>query len=283
MARHGTLPTPTGTLVAWGGGDDEPLLDLLAARLVGRLTGGVEVLPAATPRRPLATGQAYVNSLRRRGFQHVGLLHFTPSRPADTPAYLKRLTSASLIFLSGGDQERLTAALLGTHFLELLRERFRAGELVVAGTSAGAAALPDQMIVSGYGYRSLLAGRVRTAPGLGLLPGCLLDQHFTERGRFARLAHAILRDPGRLGLGLGEETGLWIEHGQATVIGEAVVTLIDGRRSSAPTLAMLPDGHPISGTGLRLDLLTAGQTLLLGRLRATASRAGKAKNARLAD
>ncbi len=281
------LPTPA-PLIAWGGGDDAELIRWLANRYAAPLAAAglaVEVVPSATPRKPLASGRAYADAFRAAGFAQANVLHVVPPNAdltadtataavpglrrryvPDSPAYLRRAETAGLLFFSGGDQERLTEALFGTRLLDRLRARHRAGTLVVAGTSAGAAALPDRMIVSGYGYRSLLAGRVEVIPGLGFqMPApVLLDQHFTERGRFARLTHAVLLDPRRRGLGLGEETGAVLyPDGRVEVIGEGVLTVLDGRRSQAPALVGLPRNQPISGTGVRLDLLTAGQVAQL--------------------
>ncbi|HYE80335.1 MAG TPA: cyanophycinase [bacterium] len=253
-----TSPTPTGTLVAWGGGGDNELLSWLGERFGGT---GVEVVVAATPVRPLVTGRAYVAALRRRGFSSVSIVHPTSRTPMDARAYLKRLETARLVFFTGGDQECLTEALGGSRYLEMLRERYRTDGLVVAGTSAGAAALADQMIVGGHGWRSLMSGRVRVAPGLGLVEGAFFDSHFSERNRFGRLAHAVLRDPDRLGVGIGEETGVVCRPespGCFEVLGEGVVTVVDGRDSRAPGLKELPYGHPISGRDLKLHLLTAG-------------------------
>lgn len=251
-------PPPNGTLLAWGGGGDNELLDYLGHHHAG---AGAEIVVAATLVRPLVTGKAYVHALRRRGFANVNVVNPTKSTPADARAVLQRLEKARLVFFTGGDQECLTEKLGGTHFLALLRERYRTDGLVVAGTSAGAAALPDHMIVSGHGWRSYHSGRVRTALGLGLVPGVFLDSHFSERNRVGRLAHAVLLHPQRIGIGLGEETGIrWSPDGTGFVVmGEGVVTVVDGRTATAPGIHAVPPGDPISGRDLRLHLLTAGQ------------------------
>lgn len=271
MSPFASPAPPTGTLVAWGGGDDNRLLDWLGVHCGSQPEGAgrAEIVVAATPLRPLVTGRNYAAALRRRGFAAADVLHFTARTPPDSPTHLRRLAAAQLIFFTGGDQERVTTALAGTQFGALLLDRYRTGGLTVAGTSAGAAALAGQMIVSGHGWRSLLSGRVRLEPGLGLVPDVFLDTHFAERGRFARLAHAVLREPATLGIGLAEETGVvWHPTTRAkgagepncfTVIGDEVVTVMDGRQSTAPGLAAVPYDSPISGRDVRLHLLAAGQ------------------------
>ena len=258
--------SPTGTLVAWGGGDDNRLLDWLTQHCEAQPEGArrAEIVVAATPVRPLITGRNYANAFRRRGFSQVNILAFNQRSPPDSRTHLRRLAAANLVFCTGGDQECLTDALRGTQFLDLLRDRYRHDGLTVAGTSAGAAALAERMIVSGHGWRSLLSGRVRLAEGLGLAPGVFFDTHFAERGRFGRLVHAVLREPNTLGLGIAEETGvIWQPSADGTrsfsVVGDEMVTLLDGRQSTAPGLEIIPYNDPISGQNVRLHLLTAGQ------------------------
>ncbi len=254
---------PTGTLVAWGGGDDNPMLDWLAAHGETRPEGrcGVEVIVTATPVRPLVTGRNYVAALHRRGFSGVSVMQFSSRVRPDNLSMLRRLAAAQLVLFTGGDQERVTTALLGTAFHRLLLDRYRTDGLTVAGTSAGATALGERMIVAGHGWRALLSGRVRTEPGLGLVPGVFIDTHFAERGRFGRLAHAVLREPRTLGVGVSEETGAVWRAGapELHVIGDEVVTIMDGRRSKAPGLEAVPYNDPISGRDVRMHLLTANE------------------------
>ncbi len=256
------LAAPRGTLVVLGGGDDDPLLTLLASLLPGP-EAIIEVLTTATRRQPARTAAAYAHSWHLLGYPHVRHLQVDESNPADAPATLARLRRAELVFMSGGDQERLTDFLLNTEFLNILKHKYQheAG-FIVAGTSAGASAVAEFMLVDGHGWRSLLGGRIGVRPGLGLLPGVLLDQHFAERGRYPRLMHAVLAQPALLGIGLSEETGLLVRHGQpAQVFGEESVVVIDAAQATHNNLPGLPEGHVISGHGLRLHLLTAGQQL----------------------
>ncbi|GAC1588530.1 MAG: hypothetical protein NVS3B25_05250 [Hymenobacter sp.] len=256
---------PRGTLVVLGGGDDDPLLTRLAGLLPDR-NAPIEVLTTATRRQPARTAAAYAHAWHQLGCPHVRHLQVDEDHPADDPATLARLGRAALVFMSGGDQERLTDFLLNTAFLALLKNKFcHETGFILAGTSAGASAVAEQMLVNGHGWRSLLGGGIAVQPGLGLLPGVLLDQHFAERGRYPRLLHAVLAQPALLGIGLSEETGLLIRPGQpAEVFGEEAVVVVDAAPATHNNLPGLPDGHVISGHNLRLHLLTAGQRLDLG-------------------
>ena len=253
---------PSGTLVVLGGGDDDPLLTRLAALLPDR-QAPIEVLTTATRRQPARTAAAYAHAWQQLGYPHVRHLEVDEEHPADDPATLTRLRRAALVFMSGGDQERLTEFLLNTEFLTILKHKYQHEPgFVLAGTSAGASAVAEFMLVGGHGWRSLLGGNISVLPGLGLLAGVLIDQHFAERGRYPRLLHAVLAQPALLGIGLSEETGLLIRPGQpAEIFGDEAVVVIDAGAVTHNNLPDLPDHEVISGHNLRLHLLTAGQQL----------------------
>ncbi|MDO7848760.1 cyanophycinase [Hymenobacter sp. M29] len=253
-------PAPLGTLVVLGGGDDDPMLALLA-RLLPDRNVPIEILTTASRRQPARTAAAYAHALHQQGCPHVRHLQVDETNPADDPATLTRLRRAALVFMSGGDQERITEFLLGTEFLTILRHKYATeAHFIVAGTSAGASAMAEVMLVNGHGWRSLLGGNIEVKPGLGLLPGVLLDQHFAERGRYPRLMHAVLARPELLGIGLSEETGLVVRAGQpAEVFGEEAVVVVDAADVTHNNLFDLAEDQVISGHNLRLHLLVAGQ------------------------
>ena len=245
-----------------GGGYDDPALALLAGLLPQR-QAPIEILTTATAHEPVRTHAAYARVLHGLGCPRVGHLLIDEFHDADEPNTLRRLEDAALVFLSGGDQERLTEHLLGTEFLKILRRRHQHdAAFILAGTSAGASALGAQMLVRGRGWRSLLAGGIELLPGLGLLPDWLIDQHFIERDRYPRLLHAVLAQPHLLGLGLSEETGLLLRPGQAPeVFGDEVVMVVNGRPLRGSNFATAPAGKPVGGQGFEVSLLVAGDKL----------------------
>ncbi|GAA4378699.1 cyanophycinase [Hymenobacter koreensis] len=251
---------PLGTLVALGGGDDDPVLALLNDMLPSADTP-VEVVSTAAYRHPVKTGNAYVAALQELGCTQVRHLRVDAHNPGDRAATLRRLEQAGAVFFTGGDQELITEHWLRTPALRLLCERYQHdANFIVAGTSAGAAVMPSQMIVAGYGARSLTKGGMHTAAGLNLISGVIIDQHFAERGRFGRLAHAVLQHPATIGLGLGQETGIIIRNGHATeVFGDGVVMVVDGQHLVGDNLGRIGRGEPVAGQDLRVHLLVAGQ------------------------
>ena len=253
---------PLGTFVVLGGGADDPTLAVLAG-LLPTPASRIEILTTASTHDPALTFAAYARGFVGLGCSVIGHLEVDDAHPADGPAPLARLEAAALVFVTGGDQERLTRHLLGTRFLDVLRRRCQqeAG-FVLAGTSAGASALGGQMLVEGRGWRSLLAGGIEVVPGLGLLPDVLLDQHFIERARYPRLFHAVLAHPHLLGLGLSEETGLIFRPGRPPeVFGPEVVFVVDGRGLSARQFEQVPAGQPVGGEGFRVSMLVSGDVV----------------------
>jgi cyanophycinase len=179
---------------------------------------------------------------------------------------VRALDSATGIWFSGGDQARVTAALAGTPVLRVMQRRYREGA-VVGGTSAGAAIMSDSMITGNqtppgdttgyYGdeYPAIARHRVEIVPGLGFLPGAIVDQHFIRRERHNRLLSAVLERPSLLGVGIDESTALEVgPDGRWRVLGESAVVIYDARR------AQVTDGKkPLLGaTGLRVHVLPAG-------------------------
>jgi cyanophycinase len=259
---HTQTTIPRGTLIALGGGDDDPLLALVS-ELLPHPDVPVEVITTAVPRTRNKTGKAYVEALREMGCNNVGHLRIDARYPGDLPATLRRLEQAGAVFFTGGDQENITDHWLDTPALKLLCERYHKDpNFIVSGTSAGAVVMPTHMIVAGYGYRSLTKGGIELARGLGLISYVYIDSHFVERGRFNRLSHAVLKHPATVGIGLAEQTGIIIRKGrEMEVFGDGVVTVIDGGEVRNDNLGRVGRGEPVGGQNLRVHLLVAGQRL----------------------
>jgi cyanophycinase len=134
-----------------------------------------------------------------------------------------------VLFFTGGDQLRITSQMGGSPLLERIFALHDEGAAIV-GTSAGAAAMSETMLIGGPTNRSCLS-TLAMAPGLGLLKGVIVDSHFTERGRFARLMGAVAQNPHNLGIGIDEDTAVLVSENdeELTVLGSGAVYVIDGR------------------------------------------------------
>jgi len=138
------------------------------------------------------------------------------------------LDGAKVIFFAGGDQLKITSRMGGTQLCDQVRELYRKGA-TLAGTSSGASALSETMMVGGDGDKSpSVRGSLRMAPGLGLIPGVIIDQHFAERGRMGRLLGAIAQNPRMLGIGIDEDTAVIFDRTRDfTVLGSGAVYIVD--------------------------------------------------------
>ncbi len=246
-----------GTLICLGGGDDDCLIKLIHSEFC-KAGAYVEVITTAAT-RPEESGQAYKEAFKDLGMRHVHYMHIDEDNAADTPENLERIRRASVIFFTGGDQRRIADFLRGTEVLDIMRDRYITDELVIAGTSAGATALSDRMIYEGYGSYSLEKGRTKTSTALGIIQNLYIDTHFTERGRFGRLAVAVAKWPEYIGVGLGEETGVVIKEGNyLEAFGRGVVTIIDGSRIEYTNLDEVGFGDPVAVENLVMHILVEG-------------------------
>jgi len=170
----------------------------------------------------------------QRVFETLGAVTTTEplfERPrGNSDALVERLERATAVFFTGGDQLQLTAMMAGTRFGEAIRAGLQTRGLVVAGTSAGAAAMSSTMIVGGPSDGSVRRADVELAPGLGYWREALIDTHFSERGRVNRLLTLLAENPQILGIGLDEDTAVTVTPGRGfRVLGSGVTTVFDGR------------------------------------------------------
>jgi cyanophycinase len=184
-------------------------------------------------------------------------LKISSREDADSKKVLDRLDKCNCILFSGGDQLRLCSIMGGTEFLDIIRERYEKEHFVIAGTSAGAAAMSNSMICGGDESQAYLKGKVELSFGLGFLQEAIIDTHFDARGRFGRLVQAIAAQPGSIGIGLDEDTGVIIEKGtRLTTIGSSSVVIVDGSNIKHNNIADIKNGMPISVASLQVSIMT---------------------------
>jgi cyanophycinase len=176
---------------------------------------------------------------------------------ADSKKMLERISKANCILFSGGDQLRLCSILGGTEFLDIIREKYVDEHFVIAGTSAGAAAMSNTMISGGEEDKAYMKGKIELSIGLGFLQEVIIDTHFDARGRFGRLVQAIAAQPGAVGIGLDEDTGVIIERGmRLKAIGSSSVVVVDGSSITHNNIADIKGGMPISVANLKVHIMT---------------------------
>lgn len=268
---------PKGKLLIIGGAEDKgpirnpPLIKLknknyvdydILGRLIlndGQNDNRIEVVTTAS-QQPLKTGRMYIRSFKRAGFSNVGHISIENKEDLKDPAHVERVRNARVVFFSGGDQYRLTSILLGSEFLHTVIDRYENDPgFVLAGTSAGAMAMSEHMIFYAENNEAMLKGHVKITTGFSLLKNCIVDTHFAKRGRFGRLFQAVLMNTGSFGLGLGEDTGLWIEDGcVAECVGSGMVVVVDSSQVRYTNKSDVLNDQPISVENLSVHILTRG-------------------------
>jgi cyanophycinase len=254
------IPTP-GPFVAIGGAEDKTSARAVL-RHVLRLTGtpapNVTVIATAS-QIPEIVLPMYRETFAAIGVAEVHLLDVRNRQHANDPATAAQVSASDLVFLTGGDQLRLTHILGGTALLATMRRRHAEGA-VIAGTSAGAAAMSRTMIYDGDAAASLHKGNVKMTSGLGFVPGVVIDSHFVQRGRFTRLLEVGAANPERLGIGLGEDTAVVVHPGRILeTIGSGHVIVVDSWSIERSNVAEIAQGEPIAVSPVTVHALTAGQ------------------------
>jgi cyanophycinase len=249
-----------GTVVAIGGAEERTRDGRVLQRFV-ELCGGerarVVVIPTASQLEN--TGPEYEQVFEELGVRWVRILPLQHRSDCSRPEHLSFLAEAEGVFLTGGNQLRLAKVLCGTPVADLLGRRIREEPVVIAGTSAGAAILSEHMIAYGEEGVAPRAGIAALAPGLGLLPEIIVDQHFSQRNRLGRLLLALAYNPRLLGLGVDENTAAVIPpDGQLEVVGPSLVTLVDAAELVHASVDEAERGQPVSLSHLRLHFLTGG-------------------------
>ncbi len=251
-----------GRLLVIGGAEDPDEKDMCILPRLVELAGGksARILVCSSPsEEPHEKIRSYGSLFRKLGAAEVIPAPITERNQAATEEVLQGVERATAIFFTGGDQLRLTALMAGTDMCERIRERLYGEGLVVAGTSAGAAALSGVMIIGGREEGTVRRADVALAPGLGYWRDTVVDTHFNQRGRPSRLFTIFAHNPQVLGIGIDENTAVEVEPGERlTVLGEGAVMVLGGRvtHTNAPsagdddTLAItdalvhiLPDGY----------------------------------------
>ncbi|MDX1838781.1 cyanophycinase [Legionella taurinensis] len=201
--------------------------------------------------------QRYEKAFRDLGYLNSGFIQIEDKMEAREKIYLDRIEQADGIFFTGGDQFRLATILGGTPLIDRIRERYVGDKtFIVAGTSAGAMVMSSIMITEGGEEEALMESDLKTSSGLGFLQNCIIDTHFIKRGRFARLAHAIIINPDQLGVGLGEDTALIIKNGsEAECRGSGMVVIIDGKSIRQTNISTVKEDDAVYVENLKVHLL----------------------------
>jgi cyanophycinase len=263
LAAQQTPLTPSsrngskGSLIIIGGHEDKEGERRILQEVRARAARGKLVVATVATAHPQEVWAEYRAVFRKLGMKSIEHLDVESREDAFAEEKVAVLQGAGAVFFTGGDQLRITSRMGGSPACERIREIFERGG-TIAGTSAGASAMSDTMLVAGPSDQSNKAEAVQMAPGLGLINGVIVDQHFAERGRLGRLVGAVAQNPRLLGVGIDEDTAVVAEATRLSILGSGAVYVVDGMRESYTNVSEEERGEVVSVFDLRLHILSDG-------------------------
>lgn len=248
-----------GHLVIIGGAEDTSG-ECKILRSFVELSGGSKARLAvlSTASEDPRAGEAYRRVFKELGAHEVKVLAIQHREEANRREFAGLLKDSDGIFFTGGDQLRITSILGGSRLYRVLKTALQNG-VVMAGTSAGASAMSETMLVGGEDDAAPKKETARMAPGLGFLRDVVVDQHFAQRGRIGRLLTVVAYNPFILGVGIDEDTAIVVSPDDSFyVIGSGTVTVIDGRSVTYSNVSESDAHKPLTLTGVTLHILAEG-------------------------
>ncbi len=247
-----------GFLIPIGGAEGRKKDSAILQRFV-ELCGGEQarilVIPTASLRAE--TGPEYMKLFESFGARSLNM-PVEHREDCFEDKILDKLETATGIFITGGNQLRLSTILGGTPVAHAIRRR-NADGVHLAGTSAGAAIMAEHMIAGGRSGPSPRESGVELAPGLGLTNKVIIDQHFSQRGRMGRLLSALSFNPFVSGLGIDENTaGFIAADGDLEVVGRGTITVIDPSGLHHSSMSYVRKAQAVTLLGLKLHILASG-------------------------
>lgn len=228
-------------------------------QLCGHSEARIAIIPTASQLDD--TGPRYEAVFRDLGVKDAFTLPFQDRADCRRDDWLQQLASANGVFMTGGNQLRLSTTIGGTPVAEMLRQRNQEDGLHVAGTSAGAAFMSEHMIAFGEEGSTPRSDMVTLAPGLGLTPWAIIDQHFRQRDRLGRLLTALTYNPRPIGIGLDEDTAAFLDpNDRLEVVGSGAITIVDPSDIGFSSMDSARPHDPVCVTNVRLHVLIQGAT-----------------------
>lgn len=249
-----------GYLVIIGGAEDKKKDCEILKEVVSiykEKKGPLVILTSATD-YPREVGEDYKEVFTSLGVEDIKVVDIRTRSEANTKLNIEAIKEAGCIFFTGGDQIKITSLIGGTLFYEALINAYLKGTLIV-GTSAGASCLSSTMIVEGEDDSSPSRCTIKMAPGLDVIRGVIIDQHFAQRGRIGRILSATAQNPEILGVGIDENTAIVIEgKDNFRVIGEGAVTVVDGNSILHTNVSELTQDEILAITNVKMHILPKG-------------------------
>jgi cyanophycinase len=254
----GRALSTAGTLFAIGGAEDRRDTKVILSYMAERIGSGKLVVSTLASEYGDEVWEVYRKLFVSMGLKQVKHLGINHRDETSKDPRLELLADAKAVFFTGGDQLKITSRLGGTALGELIEEIYRRGG-IIGGTSAGATALGEMMLVGSPSEGVCKLRDVHMTPGLGLAKNMIIDQHFSERGRIRRLLGAVAQNPRMLGVGIDEDTAIVIESdGTFHAIGSGAVYIVDGHDLSHTNISQVSFSRAMSVFDIKFHTLSSG-------------------------
>ncbi len=256
------MPQPTKTAVLVIGGAEDKIYGRQILHTFFQRSGGVDariaIIPSAS-REPTVIGSRYHDIFSEMGAKTIEVIDIREREHGENLEWQAFVEDCTGVFMTGGDQLRLCGLLADTPIMERVRTRAQTGEITLAGTSAGAAVMGYHMIAGGGSGESPNRALVDMTIGLGIIPEIIVDQHFHNRNRMARLLSAVAGHLDKVGIGIDEDTCAMFEgNGSFEVLGKGTVTVVDPGETAQTTYPDIEATAPLSLHNLRVHILSNG-------------------------
>jgi cyanophycinase len=261
-----------GTLIPIGGNEDKGIekseiytLEYVTSGILARVvkeSGGISANIVVIPTASSIPDEVIINyqkAFAKLGCTNVFIADIRKREQSELQENVELVRNADCVMFSGGDQSKITKHIGGTTIHAILLDRLKNDQIVIAGTSAGAMCMSDEMITGGSSSESFYKGAVGMNKGMGFISNIIIDSHFIRRGRFGRLAEAVAHFPNLIGVGLSEDTGLVIkDRNHFEVIGSGMIIVFDPKNLKHNNIEILEEGTPITLTNLTTHVLANG-------------------------
>ena len=253
------LENKRGTLIIIGGAEDKTT-DMRILKLYIKYRGdnsNIAIITTAA-NNPDGAEKEYCDIFKSLGVRTVYGIKINNREQANDNHNVSNIIQADCIFFVGGDQLRISSILGGTRAHNAILKSLSIGK-TVAGTSAGASMMSQVMVVEGEDDEAPRKCTLKMAPGMGMLQGVIIDQHFNQRGRIGRLLAAVAQNPSIIGLGIDENTAVIVDGDlRFNVAGSGVVTVVDGRDIVFTNISEQYPDEPLAITNVKIHILPEG-------------------------
>ncbi len=254
----GSFVNQCGYLCLIGGAEDRKGDKLVLKHLVDQThPTNIIVIPTAST-YPKDIYRSYAEAFSGLGIKEIQCLDIRYRDETDLEQNLAAIEKADLIYFGGGDQVKLVDTLKRTDLFSRMRTRFEAGDLHIAGTSAGAAAAGNPILYNGD-RKGFQKGSIKSSEGFGFIDGVAIDTHFSSRKRLSRLCQFLISGRCWKGIGLDEDTGIIVYPNlHFKVIGSGMVTVVNSANVTGSNYMAIDNGEKLRFNNMRVGFLPAG-------------------------